>query len=93
MIKTAKDRQKFRTTPQWLVFRKYVIALKCATCEYCGKTYKNHSHLNVHHMYKNNYDNLDISRFMLLCRTCHTFIHTKYNAPKFKHLKLVNRLG
>lgn len=51
------------------------------TCQYCGVKYKRICDLNVHHMYTTNYTNLDQSRFLVLCKTCHEFIHKKWRSP------------
>lgn len=51
------------------------------TCQYCGVKYKRICDLNVHHMYTTNYTNLDQTRFLVLCKTCHEFIHKKWRSP------------
>ena len=79
----AEAHAKFRETPQWQVFRKYMLASHNQTCDFCGKKYKRTTNLDVHHKYETNYENLDESRFMLLCKTCHTFIHKKRRTPRF----------
>jgi hypothetical protein len=38
--------------------------------------------LHVHHKYETNYTDLTPSRFMLLCQTCHEFLHKKEGTPK-----------
>lgn len=58
------------------------------TCELCGKRYKRLTDLNVHHRYTTHYENLDMSRFLVLCRTCHEFVHTKYKSPAFAGRKM-----
>lgn len=83
---TSKQKSEFRETPQWIVFRKYFLTLRNYTCEFCGETYSKPSsqaQLNVHHRYETDYTNLDPARFLLLCRTCHQFIHKKYKKPAF----------
>ena len=90
--KLAHD--KFRTSKRWLDFRLNFIARHANTCEFCGKKYTKTACLNVHHKYycttQEEYENLEESRFMLLCRECHTFIHKKANAPKIVALNIVN---
>lgn len=89
MKQKAEQHAKFRETPQWLLFRKYMLASHNQTCDFCGKRYKVTSKLDVHHKYITNYENLDESRFMLLCKTCHTFLHKKEHTPllgKFTNL-------
>ena len=79
--KQADEHEEFRKTPQWQVFRKYMLASRNQTCEFCGKQYKRTSYLDVHHKFSTNYENLDESRFMLLCKTCHQFLHSKSGTP------------
>lgn len=79
MIK--RQHEEFRATPQWQVFRKYILASRNQTCEFCGKKYSRTQFLDVHHKYKTNYQCLEESRFMLLCKTCHKFLHSKSCTP------------
>lgn len=76
-----KQHDEFRATPQWQVFRKYMLASRNQTCEFCGKHYARTHNLDVHHKFRTNYQNLDESRFMLLCKTCHQFLHKKSGTP------------
>ena len=76
-----KQHEAFRLTPQWQVFRKYILASRHQTCEFCGKYYARTHNLDVHHKFKTNYQNLDETRFMLLCKTCHQFLHKKSGTP------------
>lgn len=87
-MKTAKERAEFRKQPMWQLFRRYLLQSKNNICEFCGKQYKEISSMNIHHRYETNYDNLDVNRFLVLCKTCHEFVHAKYNSPTFAHLKL-----
>lgn len=93
IIKTAADRTAFRKTLHWQMFRKYILARRNFTCEFCGKQYKRAQDLNVHHLHDDNYDNLNEERFLVLCRTCHEFVHKKYNAPAFRSRQLAHRKG
>lgn len=90
--KLAHD--QFRRSKRWLTFRDWFIASHGRTCEFCGKTYKKTASLNVHHKYwcesQAEYEDLTESRFMLLCRECHTFVHKKANAPRIAALGIVN---
>ena len=79
MIK--RQHEEFRATPQWQVFRKYILASRNQTCEFCGKKYSRTQFLDVHHKYKTNYQCSEESRFMLLCKTCHKFLHSKSGTP------------
>lgn len=76
-----KEHEAFRLTPQWLIFRKYMLAARNQTCEFCGKHYSRVQYLDVHHKYSTNYQNLNPERFMLLCKTCHQFLHKKEGTP------------
>lgn len=76
-----RQHEEFRATPQWQVFRKYILANRNQTCEFCGKKYLRTQFLDVHHKYKTNYQCLEESRFMLLCKTCHKFLHSKSGTP------------
>ena len=76
-----KRHEAFRLTPQWRVFREYMLSSRNYTCEFCGKKYKRTSHLDVHHKFITNYELLEESRFMLLCKTCHQFLHKKSGTP------------
>lgn len=87
-FETAKERAAFRLTPVWQIFRRYITSNKNYTCEFCGKQYKDIKNLNVHHRFESQYDNLSVDRFMVLCKTCHEFIHSKYNSPAFRDRKL-----
>lgn len=79
--KLAEEHRQFRETPTWQLFRKMMLANRNCQCEFCGKTYRNTKWLDVHHMYATNYENLDPSRFMVLCKTCHKFLHSKSGTP------------
>lgn len=80
-ITNAKQRAEFRRGPAWQLFRRYLCASRNMTCQYCGVKYKRISDLNIHHMYTTQYDNLAQDRFLVLCKTCHEFIHAKYRSP------------
>lgn len=82
-IATAKQRAAFRRKPAWQAFRRLICASRGMTCEFCGKQYRRLADLNVHHRYTTHYDNLDESRFLVLCRACHDFVHIKYKSPAF----------
>lgn len=79
--KLKAEHEAFRNSPQWLIFRKYMLSARNQTCEFCGKRYSRVQYLDVHHKYSTNYTNLDPSRFMLLCKTCHVFLHKKEGTP------------
>ena len=79
--KLKKEHEAFRNTPRWFLFRKYMLSARNQTCEFCGKHYTRVQYLDVHHKFITNYENLDPDRFMLLCKTCHTFLHRKEGTP------------
>lgn len=82
---TSAEKTEFRKSPQWRFFRLWFIAYKGNRCDYCGMVYNDDKKLNVHHIYYNmDYNILKQSRYKLLCRTCHDFIHLKYNSPALK---------
>lgn len=91
-ITNAKERAEFRRTPIWQVFRRYICASRNMTCEFCGVKYRRMCDLNIHHKFETHYDNLDQRRFMLLCKTCHEFIHRKYRAPAFAERALFGNI-
>ena len=76
-----KEHEQFRLTPQWTIFRKWMLASRNQTCDFCGKRYTRTQYLDVHHKYATNYQDLTPDRFMLLCKTCHEFLHRKEGTP------------
>ena len=84
------ERLAFRAGVKWQIFRKYMIARANSTCEFCGQKYAREGSLNIHHRFDTDYENLDPSRFMVLCWTCHKFIHAKAHAPAFAARKLAH---
>lgn len=90
-ITNAKERANFRRGPAWQLLRRFIASSRGMTCEFCGVKYKRLCDLNVHHMYTTNYDNLSEERFLLLCKTCHEFIHRKYRSPLLQSRMLFGR--
>ena len=84
------ERLAFRAGVKWQIFRKYMIARANSTCEFCGQKYAREGSLNIHHKFDTDYENLDPARFMVLCWTCHKFIHAKAHAPAFAARKLAH---
>lgn len=84
--KQKEEHAKFRETPQWLMFRKFMLSSHNMTCDFCKTKYKQAARLDVHHMFDTNYQRLEADRFMVLCKQCHTFIHSKDRSPAFKAL-------
>lgn len=81
--KLKAEHEAFRSTPRWMLFRKYMLASHNQTCDFCGKHYSRVQYLDVHHKFITNYENLEPERFMLLCKTCHQFLHKKSGTPNF----------
>ena len=79
----AAEHEKFRQTPQWIMFRKFMLSSHNMTCDFCRQKYKQESRLDVHHMFSTNYTRLEAGRFMVLCKDCHMFIHRRSRAPRF----------
>ena len=90
-ITNKKERAAFRQGPAWQLLRRFLCAKQNMTCQYCGVKYKRICDLNIHHMYTTNYDNLDQNRFLVLCKTCHEFIHAKYRSPLLADKRLFGR--
>lgn len=90
-ITNKKERAEFRKGPAWQLLRRFLAASRNMTCEYCGVKYKRLCDLNIHHMYTTNYDNLAQDRFLVLCKTCHEFIHAKYRSPLLQDKHLFGR--
>jgi 5-methylcytosine-specific restriction endonuclease McrA len=74
-----KDKQKFRQSRQWQNFRKYMLE-KYPACAFCGNS---KSTKTVHHTKlcetKEEYENLEETRFIVLCSNCHRTMHTYAN--------------
>jgi hypothetical protein len=83
MKELARQHAAFRQTPQWIVFRKFMLSSHNMTCDFCRQPYKQEARLHIHHKYATNYTRLEADRFMVLCDTCHQFIHKKEKAPRF----------
>lgn len=84
------EKNEFRLSDRWKQFSARFIRKKGRKCEICGSTTS--AVYNVHHKYKDDYENLSTNRFMCLCRECHRFCHQKQkylptiakNLKKFK---------
>jgi len=69
------EKNDFRKSIRWRRFSEQFIRSKQRTCEICGM--QNAKMYNVHHKYKDDYENLSPHRFMCLCRECHLYCHRK----------------
>lgn len=67
----TNEHSKFRATKLWKDFRLEQIKANDNTCECCGRSYKQASHLQLHHLVPNEYENLDPNNFAVLCSLCH----------------------
>lgn len=87
---TAELKNLFRGRKVWKDFCEKFIEEKGCKCEIC---YKSLTKVigNVHHrcraMTMAEYMNLEPSRFMLLCTSCHDWVHLVHNSPRFKDKK------
>lgn len=72
---TRNERAEFRKTTTWIQFSHMMKINHGCRCEDCGRIFKEDD-LEVHHLIEDeDYDNLDPSRFKVLCLTCHDKIH------------------
>ena len=69
-MKGNKEKEAFRATKTWKDFSKK-LRKERPYCELCWCKSKT---LQVHHMDEENYQDLDPSKFMVLCRTCHQYV-------------------
>lgn len=70
-IKGNKEKDDFRKTKEWRLFRKQIIEERSTYCECCGKKTKA---LQLHHIDPAHYTILDPRMFALVCRHCHQAI-------------------
>lgn len=75
---TRNERAEFRHTEEWINFRNFMVESHDCTCDKCHKKFKNED-MECHHLIENeDYDNLDPSRFLVLCKNCHDQIHNYF---------------
>lgn len=71
----SSEHDRFRRSKVWKDFRKKMIK-EHPCCAFCGSKRATRT---VHHIYecqtKEEYENLDESRFIILCSQCHNFLH------------------
>lgn len=75
MKDSSKEHAKYRQSKEWKEFRLAMIATAGNRCKICGVK-KPSSRLQVHHIYPLDYENLDPSRFVVLCARDHDNIET-----------------
>lgn len=70
------DKNKFRTTKEWKLFRKSLMEERGCYCELCGGKYsgKQQRKLQLHHIDPDNYTNLDPEEFKFLCSSDHDLV-------------------
>ena len=68
MRKGNKDKNEYRRSKEWKDFRKRLIQERGTYCECCGKKTKL---LDCHHADGEHYNDLNPSKFFLLCKLCH----------------------
>ena len=72
---TRNERAEFRNTTKWIMFSDMMKSKHGFRCDDCGRLF-NEDDLEVHHLIEDeDYDNLDPSRFKVLCLECHDKIH------------------
>ena len=72
----ANDKKKFRAKKEWKEFRLVLMEERGCSCELCGTTYKGTRKrgIQAHHLFPDQYTNLDPSKFVLLCSSCHDLV-------------------
>ena len=90
-----QEKNRFRTHKVWKDFR-LKMRKERQYCEFCGRKLK--KNFNLHHMYEDDYTNLDPMRFAALCSFCHDLIETvaiikpdKIPSPEFIHTQSMIR--
>lgn len=68
VILTSREKNKFRATSRWKIWRKYLIDKRGRICEVCGTFIR---HPQVHHIDEEHYTDLKESKFILVCKCCH----------------------
>lgn len=77
---TSLRKQEFRKSQSWISFKENMYYWNTCSngmimCQDC-KEYFTKENIDIHHIFPNEYDVLERSKFMLLCRNCHE-IRTK----------------
>lgn len=71
---TFNEREQFRKSGKWKSFTKLLKLKRNCVCDDCRRKF-NIDDLEVHHLYSEDYGNLDESRFKVLCLHCHDTRH------------------
>jgi len=74
------ERQAFYQSEEWKTACSYTWKRDNATCQKCGKSYKEIK-LHVHHIISFSVEEkrADTNNLILLCKTCHNWVHSKKN--------------
>lgn len=83
----SPERQSFYSSIEWVNSVKYVWKRDNAICQRCGKyhnTEESRGKFHIHHIesFMNREKRADIDNLVLLCRTCHLWIHSRININK-----------
>lgn len=66
---SGKEKTEFRKTKVWKDFRLLLLKERGFRCECCG--IQRLKGLNIHHIFPEDYDNLDPTKYAVLCSSCH----------------------
>ena len=69
--KGNEEKNEFRRSKEWKMFRKKLIEERGTYCQCCGKKTKI---LDCHHADEEHYKDLDPDKFFLVCKLCHKCI-------------------
>ena len=80
-------RTAFLRSKTWKDFRQSLLKERGAMCALCGQKYtgKYVKTLHVHHLFPDDYTNLDPQRFTILCKPCHKYWHRILRRHSGKH--------
>lgn len=89
---SRNERAKFRHTNTWINFRNSMVESHNCTCEKCNRRFPNEQ-MEVHHLIEDeDYDNLDPSRFLVLCFSCHDKIHNYDEIREVTPIKKIKKI-
>lgn len=80
----SSERQSVYSSKEWVEAVKQVWKRDNATCQNCGKHHNeegNRGNFHIHHIisFKNKSTRTDIDNLVLLCKSCHLWVHSKKN--------------
>lgn len=82
------ERDDFRRSDTWKNFTKMLKLKRRCICDECKNKFA-FDDVEVHHLYSEDYDNLDESRFKVLCLSCHDKIH---NYTEIRHVEPTKKI-